>query len=608
MILRPEAARWFELLAARDDVTVVVEALAKTEAVELEVHTAATTRNTIPDLYGRLEEFNRLAERYRQYWPTDGLRPSAVPGRPSRVMDDALRRLYAWGKQADHLIQELEVLRAERTELNLLDEMLAHYGDEALSLALLARAGPALRARLYVLPPRTCIVDVPPSVMRYQITTSLHEFLLLLGPPKEIVGFDQEVAALKGRRVHLPNWLRGSLTENRKQIVDRMARIDQQTQRLQVDINTLAEKYQLRETLADIVRLEWFLTHVANLPVSENFAWVTGWTSDLTGRSLDRALKRAQVRALLRFPQAPPDKQPPMVIQNPPWARPFELFARLLGTPARDEADPSRLLVIIVPLLFGFMFGDLGQGLILFIAGLVLRRRWPFLQLLIAGGISSMLFGILFGSIFGRQDVITPLWLDPLEHPVFILIVPLFGGVGILLLGLLLNALEAYWRGDLASWGRLDAALLTLYVGLVTSFLYLDVGVSVALVGLVWYLMGSLWEGHIGRVSFASAITQLLESMMQLVVNTISFARVGAFALAHAGLSLAIVTLADATGHALPGAIVMLLGNAIVIILEGLVVSVQTTRLVLFEFFVRFLQGEGRVFRPLAAPPSSPRI
>jgi V/A-type H+-transporting ATPase subunit I len=78
---------------------------------------------------------------------------------------------------------------------------------------------------------------------------------------------------------------------------------------------------------------------------------------------------------------------------------------------------------------------------------------------------------------------------------------------------------------------------------------------------------------------------------------------VGAFALAHAALSDAIVTMARVPDSAVAGLLILVVGNVVVICLEGLVVSIQTTRLVLFEFFNRFLRGGGRVFRPLAAPP-----
>ena len=103
-------------------------------------------------------------------------------------------------------------------------------------------------------------------------------------------------------------------------------------------------------------------------------------------------------------------------------------------------------------------------------------------------------------------------------------------------------------------------------------------------------------------MAFARAAADLIEGLMRLVVNTLSFVRVGAFALAHAGLSLAVVSLADGTSNIVISLIVMVIGNAMIIAIEGLVASIQTTRLVLFEFFNRFLKAEGREFQPLAPP------
>ena len=94
--------------------------------------------------------------------------------------------------------------------------------------------------------------------------------------------------------------------------------------------------------------------------------------------------------------------------------------------------------------------------------------------------------------------------------------------------------------------------------------------------------------------------------MLQLGVNTVSFVRVGAFALAHAGLCVAVVGIAEAAGAAYWP--VLVLGNAAIVALEGLVVGIQTTRLILFEFFIRFLSARGRPFEPLLppSPPSEP--
>ena len=105
-----------------------------------------------------------------------------------------------------------------------------------------------------------------------------------------------------------------------------------------------------------------------------------------------------------------------------------------------------------------------------------------------------------------------------------------------------------------------------------------------------------------------AAAGALLENIFQLLVNTISFVRVGAFALAHGGLSLAFITLAETTENLAASFLIMLTGNLVVILLEGLVVTIQTTRLILFEFFIRFLQCTGRIFRPLAAPTPPVRL
>jgi V/A-type H+-transporting ATPase subunit I len=112
-----------------------------------------------------------------------------------------------------------------------------------------------------------------------------------------------------------------------------------------------------------------------------------------------------------------------------------------------------------------------------------------------------------------------------------------------------------------------------------------------------------LWEFRASRgMAVAKAVAEMIEGLMRLAVNTLSFVRVGAFALAHAGLSLAVVTLAEGAGGGFAGIVVMILGNALIIAIEGLVASIQMTRLVLFEFFTRFLTAEGRAFRPLAPP------
>jgi V/A-type H+-transporting ATPase subunit I len=518
------------------------------------------------------------------------------------MLERAMARLDRWADAADPLVQHLEALQAEQSELLLVEEMLGVETEGELDFSLLSTAGPALAVRLFVLPTGYRLTSLPAGLLYCKCNSPKHDFLLALGQPADLEAFRIEVAAQKGRMLVLPEWVHGPRDVARGQVRQRRARIAEEIDALEQQIEALSEPYHLAESLADISRLEWFLTNVTELPVSENFAWVTGWTSDIDGQTIQRAIDDAGVSAIVRFPPAPRDVKPPMVLQNPWWAQPFELFARMIGTPAGDEADPSLLVAVLVPLLFGYMFGDVGHGFVLLLTGLLLQRRWPLLRILVANGAAAMLFGIVFGSVFGREDIIPALWLHPLEQPLPVMVVPLIGGVVILLLGLSLNAVEAWWRGGFRQWLQVEAAVLCLYLSLLAA-VFRPASLAVTALCLFWYLAGSLQGVESGRLArLGVALGTLVESIMQLLINTISFVRVGAFALAHGGLSLAFVIMAGATQNVVAGFLILLLGNVIVILLEGLVVTIQTTRLVLFEFFIRFLRGSGRVFRPLPAP------
>jgi V/A-type H+-transporting ATPase subunit I len=600
--MRPAKAVWFELLTAHDDLTLAVETLAQTGSVELETHSSLRERLSLSDLRGRMEEYNRLERSYHPYWPQADVRPGSVSGSPKRILDSALERLSAWEVAAAPLVARLERLISEHSELRALEAMLAHFKDDTLDFGLLAASGPVLAARLFVLPPGTPIEELPASLLVKRASSASQDFMLAVGRVDDLDSLATEMVARKGRVVNLPTRLHGNRESASQQVKERLSELDREVQAMRDRIDQLAGPHHLAEALGDIGRLEWFLANVDSLPVSENFAWVTGWTSDLTGKRLSSALEQANLKSIINFTVPPERAQPPLVMQNPWWARPFELFAKLLGTPAGDEADPSRLLALLVPLLFGYMFGDVGHGMVLFVTGIVLQKRWPIVRILIANGLAAMVFGVVFGSVFGREDLIPALWVHPIEHPLPVLLVPLAGGVMVLLLGLTLNAVEYCWRGQLRRWLQVEAAVAVLYLSIIASY-WMPELLVVSLAALLWYFAGSLISAP-GRLwtTLTAAMGSLLENILQLLINTVSFIRVGAFALAHGGLSLAFVIMAEAADSSVVRVLILLLGNLVVIMLEGLVVSIQTTRLVLFEFFIRFLRGSGRVFRPLTAP------
>jgi V/A-type H+-transporting ATPase subunit I len=521
---------------------------------------------------------------------------------PDLVLKRALARIDAWRREADPLIDTLQACEEELVRLRWLAQILGRISDSGLDFALLAESGPVLGGFCAILP-RDADPRLPDCVIPRTVPWEDERCYLLLGPRDRLEQAKQRIKGAKGRVIERPPWLRGSAGQALSRICARREFLAVRVVHIYAELDSLFEDYDLEAVLGEAAWLDWFASHVGGLePASDHLVWVTGWTDDLSGRSLTGALDRSGTRALLRLTPPPPGTRPPQILDNPVWLRPFEVFTRALGVPGADEADPTPLLALVVPLLFGYMFGDVGQGLVLLVAGWWLRGRFQAARLLVAGGASAILFGLLFGSLFAREDLIPALWLNPMNDPLTVLMVPLVFAVLLLSLGQLLAGLGALRRGELGRWLLTDAGFLLLYLGLIALVSGSETIWPLPL-GLSWYLLGS-FVVHRKLLGTLAALGHLAEGGLQILVNTLSFARVGAFALAHAALSAAVTSMADSVGS-LPIALsIMVLGNLLIILLEGLVASVQTTRLVLFEFFNRFLRGTGRVFRPLPPPPS----
>ena len=599
-MIRPQAARWFELLVARDDTTLALAALAATGAVELEARSGAAPPESFADLRPLLQQFGELSLRYHAFWPVDGLLASSFPEPPQLALQRSLQRIRAWALEAEPLIRRWQQSESQRVELARWRAVVAQLADGVVDLARAAAAGPPLQVRLFVWPAGSEPEPAAGPLVR-SFETAGERYGLALGEPVQLQALAQQAVALKGQALDLPTWLGSDRIHNESEILRREAAVDADEAHARAELTLLADRHDLRTALADAHRLQWVLDNVRALESGALFCWITGWTSAPDPATLEHAIERSGARGLLRFPPAPAGTRAPLLLTNPWWARPFEVFCRAMGMPSGTEADPSALLALAVPLMFGYMFGDVGQGLVIAAAGFALRHRWPMARLFISGGLVAAGFGFLFGSVFSLH-ILHAWWVAPLDDPLAVLMAPLVGGAVLLTIGLLLAAIEAHWRGELGTWLGSDAGLLVCYLGLLSAFVW-SPGLPVAALGAAWFCLGHGW--HQRRVlAVASALAELVERLLQVLINTLSFARVGAFALAHAGLSSAIVALMDAAGNPLAAAAVLIVGNVIVVVLEGLVVSIQTTRLVLFEFFTRFLEAKGRVFRPLPPPPS----
>jgi len=605
-MLRPRACQWFELITSRADLAPVLAALASGGSVELQAHERRAASLAIgSDVARALERFRELARTYCGHWPVGRASGARRIPDPAAALDAGLASLEAWRTEAEPLIAGIERTDDQLRALDDLGRVLGSGSGLLPPPTLLASAGRlVVDARVYALPAHTAAPAPSADLLQLALPAGADDaetFVVLTGRRDAIAQADERLVAHKARRVAWPADLGGSVSDAASEVAARRATLSARRELLGDELRALAQRHALADALADIELVEWLLRHGSGMPASDRLVWVTGWTTAADAAGLYAPLHAKGLRCVVQLSEPPAGTEAPALLANPRWARAFEAFARMVGQPGRDEADPSPLVALIAPLLFGFMFGDVGQGAVLCIVGWLLRKRLPMLGLLVPGGAMAMVFGLMFGSVFAREDLIPALWLHPLQHPVELLVSAIVLGAAILLGGLALNALQAWWRREALRWWGREAGLVLAYVSLLATVLH-PAAAWLALAGAFWFALGTARFATGGRAAaFAGGLAHFVEQALQLLVNTVSFARVGAFALAHAGLSVAVVGVAAASGD-VGYWIVLVLGNLLVLVLEGMVVGIQTTRLLLFEFFVRFLEGRGRAFRPLPPP------
>ena len=606
-MLRPRTCRWFELVTTHAEMGAVLQALAHEGAVELQTHDASAAPPVIEGAERLLDKVREARRRYGAYWPAPSLASPARVADPAASLRASVARVEAWCAQADARIAERERLLARGAELADLACLLAADPQTLPDPTLLAGAGALnVEARIHRLPAGAAAPaasSLPGDVIALPVAAPEGRFLVVLGRGASLATADATMTGLKSTRLAWPRDLRGDVATAAREIAARRTRVADALAQVDQTLRALDQEHGLADALAVVATIEWLIGHGAALAASGQLVWVTGWTSATRSDELCAPVLRQGLRCVTRFGEPPDGAEPPAYLANPRWARAFESFARMLGQPGRHEADPSALVALIAPLLFGFMFGDVGQGLVLCVIGWALRRRAPMLLMLVPGGAAAIAFGLAFGSVFAREDLIAAWWLHPLDEPVTLLVAAVALGAAILAGGLVLGAMQAFWRGAARRWWAADAGMAFAYFAALAAAARgepaLLWGVAI---GALWFATGQARDAQTSRLAaFAGGIARFVEKGLQLSVNTVSFARVGAFALAHAGLSAAVVGVAEAAGT-FAYWIVLAAGNLLILALEGLVVGIQTTRLLLFEFFVRFLEGTGRPFRPLSPP------
>jgi len=355
---------------------------------------------------------------------------------------------------------------------------------------------------------------------------------------------------------------------------------------------------------------------------TEDSFYLSGWIPKGSMNSLEVQYRHKGVAFYFEDANQMTMLQSPTALKNPGILKPFEFIVKTYGTPSHDEMDPTLFVAITYVLMFGLMFGDVGHGLILGTLGIAvyLWKKMDLAGIVAMCGVSSIVFGFLYGSIFGNEEILTPIYRNPMRNIMTMLIASVAFGVVVILVAMIINIVNAIKSGKFKEilFDRNGIAGLVFYLGAIIFALVLALsGKTVSsfiftmcffIIPMILMLLKEpLHNLMIGKkflpekekgTFFIEAFFELFETVLSFLSNTLSFVRIGAFALSHAGLSLAVWSVYNLIEGKAGGIIALIIGNLLIIVLEGLVVGIQGLRLEYYELFSRFFKGSGREFKP----------
>jgi len=347
--------------------------------------------------------------------------------------------------------------------------------------------------------------------------------------------------------------------------------------------------------------------------------YIVGWVSEQKALEIKKTLSSdLEMMFIEEDANEVQGTTPPTKLKNKKLIAPYEILIYLYGLPEYNTIDPTSFVAITYTLMFGIMFGDVGQGFIFLLAGIFLKfiKKQPVGLIGINIGIVSMIFGGLYGSVFGSEEIIKPIWTSPLHSINTILILSVGMGVFLIITALIINIINKIRTKDYGElfFSKNGLAGFVLYVGAIIFVVYFIItgqpidsiilmvlffGIPIVVIFFEKQLTQKLIKAkskYKEKHSYVESFFELFEALLGFLSNTISFVRVGAFALNHAGLSLAIWSLYNMSSSAGGKILVVVLGNILIIGLEGLIVGIQSLRLQYYEMFSRFFKTNGRKF------------
>lgn len=456
-------------------------------------------------------------------------------------------------------------------------------------------------------------------------------------PASEAKQIDAIYSSMHFERFHLSDEYEGMVDEARLQLEHDVEELEREIEELEQSEANLKEEYTSRILRAkkcielasknhDIRKQIAYTQSMSN-----EFFILCGWMLANDAGKLEKEISDDnKVYIILEDRHNGPFGGAPIKLKNPKLLKPFEMLIRMYGLPGYDEFDPTLFVALSYTILFGMMFGDVGQGLCLAAGGLILyiTKKWDLAAIISLAGIFSTVFGFLFGSVFGYEDIIEPVWLRPTESmsniPLIgkmntIFAAAIFIGMCLTLLMMIFNIVNAFRAKQaedvvfdhngicgLVFYGAVVLCVILFVTGNILPggiTLVVMFGIPLLLILLKEPLMALLFRRTDKmpkeKVIFAvQAFFEMFEVLLSYFSNTLSFVRIGGFAVSHASMMAVVMMLAGAENGGAGNIAVVIIGNIFVCGLEGLIVGIQAMRLEYYEMFSRFYRGGGREFKP----------
>lgn len=454
-------------------------------------------------------------------------------------------------------------------------------------------------------------------------------------PRNRVDEADSIFAMLLFERLEIPGAV-GTVENIIKELENNLKIISQQLG----EINT--ESKQLLESEAEFVDRAFSKFTVLNNSVhlksytihNGHYFMLAGWIPKQSEKSFTDALQDIPSLSLEITKPHEEKLSPPVKIKSIPkpfkyLVDPYRFYIDMYGTPAYSDIDITPFVAITYTILFGIMFGDMGQGFVLSLVGFLMfkLKKMELGKILVPCGISSMFFGFMFGSVFGYEHMLDKVYyalgwqgkpLEVMENVNTVLLLSIGIGIGLTALSILLNiyALVKQKKFGEALFSQNGITGLLVYlagVNFASGFMggpapisnkssYIIIGIGAVILIFKEIPIGIIdrhpnWKPDSIMDFILQNIFELLEYILSYLSNTVSFLRVGAFVLVHAGMMMVVFSLAGESQNLF----VIILGNILVIALEGLLTGIQALRLEYYEMFSRFYKGGGKAFNAFSS-------